>query len=177
MGSRIGFGYGGILNFWEEGARAFFRAEMPLDCSYIYKIWIGGHGGNELLLGTLSPEGNCLRLFRTMSISQLRSAGCWPVTAARAKRTPISQRKEPFWYREPHPEVLIPLLKEKKSGVGEMMCHKEKERTQLAVPVNEHRALALDFLFCFAVTRQIGGRWHLVWEFDQNGMPVLPQGS
>ena len=162
------------MTFWEEGSRVFFRVEIPAGPGYIYKIWLVGGRGNEMLLGTAAPENGGHRLFRTMAHTQLEYAGCWPVQGVRAKKIPMGQNTQPEWYCEANPERLVPLLKEREESVGAMLCRRGEDGVQLAAAFGKTKPVPLDFLFCFAQARQIQGQWHLVWRFDREGRPRFP---
>ena len=64
---------GGTLLLREDGPRIRFEAVRPDDGQGLYKAWVLGEEG-ELLLGTLIPEGDGLRLTRTVSRSALERA-------------------------------------------------------------------------------------------------------
>lgn len=69
---------GGTLLLRQEGPRVRLEAERPSDGRGLYKVWLHGDRGGKLLLGTLVPEGDRLRLSRTLSVGELERAGCWP---------------------------------------------------------------------------------------------------
>ena len=66
---------GGTLTLEEEGPRVRLEAVRPEDRRGLYKAWALGPGGSALL-GTLVPEGDRLRLARTVSRQSLARAGC-----------------------------------------------------------------------------------------------------
>lgn len=174
MGYRMTLERGGYLNCWEEGPRVFFCVETPMDYNQIYKVWICGSKGHELLLGTLAPERGCLRLFRTISKTELNHAGCWPVTSVRMKGTPAGRRPQgESWYWEEHPERWIADCSGRKN-IERMLCHRLPEGVELAAPLGGQTPLPLDFLFCFARLGQINRRPYLIWSFDPKGNPKIP---
>ena len=75
---------GGVLRLRQEGPRLHIEAERPEDGRGLYKVWLHGDQGGKLLLGTLAPEGGRLRLRRTLTVSALERAGCWPQLRAAA---------------------------------------------------------------------------------------------
>ena len=64
----------GQLRAERQGLRTVFRADCPAWDEGIRKVWLRGGRGN-LLLGTLVPEGDRLRLGRTISNAMLREKG------------------------------------------------------------------------------------------------------
>lgn len=165
---------GGMLSLWEEGERVFFRVEGPECVGYVYKVWLTGERGDEMLLGTPGQEHKMLRLFRTISRSQLEYAGCWPVCGVRMQKIPKRSREEGQWYCEEHPERLIPyLFKNKKRGDRGMLCRKRQDEIQLACPFFHERPVLLSELFCFAQVKNINGMRYLVWCFDGDGNPKI----
>ena len=78
MEQRMEMAGGGTLLLRQEGPRVRLEAERPADGKGLYKVWLHGDRGGKLLLGTLVPEGGCLRLSRTLSVGELERAGCWP---------------------------------------------------------------------------------------------------
>lgn len=64
----------GQLRVERQGLRTVFRADCPAWDDTIKKVWLRGNGGN-LLLGTLVPEGDRLKLNRTISNAMLREKG------------------------------------------------------------------------------------------------------
>ena len=61
---------GGTLLLRQEGPRVRLEAERPSDGRGLYKVWLHGDRGGKLLLGTLVPEGDRLRLSRTLSVGE-----------------------------------------------------------------------------------------------------------
>ena len=75
MEERMKMRGGGTLTLRREGARVRMEAERSEDGQGLYKVWLHGDQGGKLLLGTLAPEGDALRLSRTMSVGTLERAG------------------------------------------------------------------------------------------------------
>lgn len=170
---RLELAGGGVLTLRQEGNRVHLEAERPRDEKGLYKVWIGGAQGGRMLLGTLAPEGNRLRIFRTISQGELARMGCWPVTRGEAVLIfsfPGGER----WYRENHPEGLLsdPVLRGQVTGP--MLCQKEKEGFRLAAPFRSDGGVPLNALFCLAQVERIEGRPYLVWSFDRTGRPNPP---
>lgn len=74
----------GQLKVNRQGLRTIFQADCPAWDSGIKKVWLRGERGS-LLLGTLVPEGNRLRLGRTISNAMLRERGWSAVTGRRLR--------------------------------------------------------------------------------------------
>ena len=164
---------GGTLTLRRDGPRILVEAVRPRDDRGLYKVWLLGQRGGRLLLGTMAPEGNVLRLWRTISQGELERAGCWPASGAEAVMA-FSFSGGERWYREAHPERMIrdPLLR----GMirGPMLCRKEGDGFRLAAPFRTDGPVALEPLFCLARPERLEGKLHLVWTFDREGKPKVP---
>ena len=174
MGKQTAISCGGTMNCWEEGEKVFFRVEFPEGTGEQYKVWLVGNGGNEMLLGTAGHQGDLPRLFRTMSRTQLKYSGCWPVQGVRVGRIPNQQRKRvDEWYCEEHPERF--LHEDIRNGVQlePMFCRQYAGGVELALPFSGNKPIGLNYLFCFAVLKQIKGKQYLVWKFDREGKPKI----
>ncbi len=51
---------GGWLTVYREGPRVRMEAVRPVDKKGLYKVWLQGEQGKQLLFGTLSPGENGL---------------------------------------------------------------------------------------------------------------------
>ena len=168
-------GGGGVLTLRQEGPRVHMLAERPADGRGLYKVWLHGEHGGKLLLGTLVPEGGALRLSRTLSVSALERAGCWPRFRAEAPLAfAFTGQPGGGWYCEQHPEQLVadPLLRARLRGA--MLCRKEDEAFALSVPFRTDRPIRLPALFCLARVERRNGQLHIIWEFDSQGNPKAP---
>ena len=166
---------GGVLRLRQEGARVHLEAERPEDGRGLYKVWLHGDQGGKLLLGTLAPEGGRLRLRRTLTVSALERAGCWPqFRPAAVLAFSFQKEAETRWYCEQRPGALVsdPVLKGELEG--SMLCRKEEGGFSLAAPFRTDCPVPLTALICLARVERWNGRAHLVWSFDQKGMPRLP---
>ena len=76
-----------------------------------------------------------------------------------------------------HPERLVsdPVLKGQLKG--SMLCRKGEGAFSLADPFRTDRPLRLNALFCLSQVERWEGRPHLVWTFDQEGRPKIPNKS
>lgn len=166
---------GGTLTLRQEGPRVQMEAERPSDGQGLYKVWLHGDRGGKLLLGTLVPESGALRLRRTLSVGTLERAGCWPQFWAEAPLAFAFAVQGGRWYCEQHPERLVadPVLREQIRG--SMLCQKESGGFSLAVPFRCDCPTPLTALFCLAKVERWEGRPHLVWRFDPEGRPVVPE--
>lgn len=175
MEERLNMGGGGVLTMRREGPRVHMQAERPEDGRGLYKVWLHGDQGGKLLLGTLAPEKDALRLSRTLSVSALERAGCWPHFRVEAPLAfPFSTQPLGRWYCEQHPERMVadPLLRERLRGA--MLCRREGDTFSLSAPFRTDRPVRLPALFCLGRLERREGQLHLVWDFDGQGNPVSP---
>ena len=175
MEEQLAMGGGGVLKLRQEGPRVHIQAERPADGRGLYKVWLHGDHGGKLLLGTLVPEGGALRLSRILSVAALERAGCWPRFRAEAPLSfAFDARSGGGWYCEQHPEQLVtdPLLRARLRGA--MLCRKEEGAFALSAPFRTDRPVRLPALACLARVERRDGQLHMVWEFDSQGNPKLP---
>lgn len=179
MEERLNMGGGGVLTLRQDGPRVHIEAERPQDGKGLYKVWLHGDQGGKLLLGTLVPEDGALRLRRTLSVSALERAGCWPRFRAEADLafafgSPSGGR----WYCEQHPDRLVadPVLRARLQGA--MLCRKGPEGSfALSAPFRTDRPVRLPALFCFSQVERRDGQLYMVWNFDPEGNPKFPHKS
>jgi hypothetical protein len=172
MERRIELQGGGTLLLRQEDGRLRAEAVRPRDDRGLYKVWLFGPGGGRFLLGTLTPEGEQLKLRRTLSLQELERAACWPPDGGEAVLVfPFSQSAH--WYCEPQPAKLIqdPILRGQVRGP--MLCRREQDGFCLAAPFCTDGPVALESLFCLARVERLEGRRHLVWQFDRSGQPQI----
>ena len=164
---------GGWLRAEQAGPRVRLQVHRSDDRRGLYKVWLRGKGSG-LLLGTLVPEQGELSLSRTLSVSELERAGCWPELRPECRLAfPFSRRERGEWYCEQRPEELVsdPLVK---SWIqGPMLCHREKEGFSLAAAFQTNGPMPLAGLFCLAQVERWPSGLRLVWRFDQAGRPVV----
>lgn len=176
MERRMDMRGGGTLALRQEGPRVYLDARRPSDGRGLYKVWLLGQRGGRLLLGTLTPEGRELRLKRTISVSELERAGCWPVAGAEAPLAFAFSNGSTGgerWYCEQSPQRLTadPILRRQLKNP--MLCRKERDGFLLAAPFRTDGPVALESLFCLARLEKVDGRPHLVWSFDREGRPKI----
>lgn len=175
MEERMNMRGGGSLTLRREGSKVVLEAERPLDGQGLYKVWLHGDRGGKLLLGTLAPENGALRLRRTLSIGALERAGCWPQFWAEAPLAFAFASQGGRWYCEQHPERLVddPVLRGQIRS--SMLCQREAGGFSLAAPFRCDRPTPLPALFCLARVERWEGVPHLVWRFDAEGRPRIPE--
>ena len=161
---------GGTLTLHREGNQIHMEARRPEDGQGLYKVWLTNRAGGRLLLGTLAPEGEGLALRRTLSVSELERAGCWPLEGVQAPLAfPFSAAER--WYCEQRPQDLVCDAVLKEQIKGPMLCRREREGFSLAVPLRTDAPVTLNALICLAKVERLEGRPHLVWSFDREGRP------
>ena len=174
MEQRMEMAGGGTLVLTPLDGRVILCAEKE-DCrDGLYKVWLKGEGGRRCLMGTLVPEGAGFRLTRTVAVRELEMGGCWPLAGAEAVRVFAFSNQGP-WNSEEHPERMFkdPVLREQVRGA--MLCRKGKSGFQLASRFRKDRPVALPGLFCFSRLKEIGGQLCMVWDFDWDGTPQMPE--
>lgn len=172
---RLTMGGGGTLTLRQDGPRVHIEAERPSDRRGLYKVWLHGDQGGKLLLGTLVPENEVLRLRRTLSVGTLERAGCWPRFRAEAALAfAFSGQPRGRWYCEQHPERLVPDPVLRENLQRAMLCRKGETGFSLAVPFRTDRPVPLPALFCLSQVERWDGQLHLVWNFNSNGQPEIP---
>ena len=163
---------GGRLTVWEDGQLVQLQAFRPDDGRGLYKVWVRGTNG-RLLLGTLAPEGDGLRLRRRLARTQLERSGCWPITGGETVLSFSFERAQ--WSREAHPERLVKdvVLCRALNGQTVLLRRREGELC-LAAPFDPARPFPLTPLFCFAEIRRVEGKAQAVFSFDRDGNPMMP---
>lgn len=164
---------GGTIRLTPDGPRVKIQVERPNDGRGLYKVWLYGAGGQQILLGTLMPEGSALKLNRSLSVGELERCGCWPLKGGRVKLA-FSFSNNRKWYREQHPEMLVsdPILRGQIKG--SMMCCREEEGFCLAVPFRRDRPVTLDAIFCLGRVELLEGTPYMIWRFNKRGRPMSP---
>lgn len=176
MEQRLEMEGGGVLTARQEGTQVRLEAVRPKDDRGLYKVWLLGRKGGRMLLGTMVPEGNALRLGRTCAVSALERAGCWPLAGAEGALA-FRFGQETGWRGETHPERHIqdPVLRQQLKGP--VMVRRAGQGVDLAVPFRTDYPVPMPALFCLARIEQVEGRPCLVWRFDQEGRPEVPGGT
>ena len=172
----------GRLTVRLDGTRAEVRARLANDGLGLYKCWLTGREGEELLLGTFLPEGEELRLSRSLDRAVLERAGVWPPAGGAVRRTFTfgrSEKKRPvrgprgFDRGEPDRVLGDPVLRA--CGAGEALwVRKRGEQTLLLIPFRTDRPLPLVPAFCLMGTAELEGERWLTLRLDGKGWPVLP---
>lgn len=184
MEQRLSLGQaGGVLVVREEELRAVFEAERPDDKRGLYKVHITGASGGNLLLGTLMPENGCLRLRRTLAVSELKQKNCWPVTKGEARLafsfgkggSTASGDYPAGWCREDNPARHMGdrVLAQAAGQARDMLFHREEDGFSLAAPFDKGKPFPLPPLLCFAYVKTIGQRLYLIFGFNRHGCPIF----
>lgn len=174
----------GWLTCRQTGQRAELLLELPNDGRGLYRAWVQGPGG-KTELGTLLPEGGCLRLARGFPIQELQRRGCWPVTGGQVQMTyafsgaPSGPAMPKGWGRLAQPDQCFPhdpvLAQAARQAGSCLRCRRETGAFSLAWPWEPRRPFPLSPLFCLAQVKSLGGRPHVVFSFAPDGTPVIPQ--
>lgn len=169
----------GWLTVDTEGNRVVCSAQLAADGKGLYKCWLTGAGG-KALLGTLIPEGEVLRLRRTLSVAELKGHGVWPPTGAEAVLAfSFSEKKAGSpqgWHRENNPARLMgePLLA-RAAGEGRALFRQEAGGFCLAYHFRTDRPFPLTPLFCFARLERLEGEDYVVFSFRPSGCPRVEE--
>lgn len=166
---------GGRLYVRQEGMLVCMEAARPNDGRGLYKVWIRGATG-RLLIGTLAPEGGGLRLRRRLSRTELERSGCWPVTGGEVILTFAFDRSRPSsWTRTDHPERLVHDEVLARSVRGHtMLLRRNANGFCLAARFDPDHPFPVTPLFCLTRVERLDGVYHLLFEFDVHGNPILP---
>lgn len=168
----------GKLQTDRQGLRTEFRAECPAwEGEGIQKLWLRD-GRGSLLLGTLVPEGNTLRLERTVSNAMLREKGLEHCARAELEtRTDDSRQDiEPGW--QSLDKLKLPGLdRELADSLGQMkngVWRRTEDGYCIRCPWQPGQRMPCMPLFCFAsYSSRRGG--YLVWLLDESGNPRMGQ--
>lgn len=172
----------GVLRCRQAGDRVELVMERPGPGEGLYRGYVQGAGG-ELDLGTLLPEGGCLRLRRTVPVETLRRRGCWPVTGGRATLSfPFAKAPAgpPRGWRETCRGAdrfsRDPVLAQGAREAGRALeCQRGDGIFCLAWPWDPGRPFPLAPAFCLAQVKGLGGRRYVVYHFSPEGRPLLPE--
>lgn len=177
MERRFELAGGGSLTVREEGLRAVLTAERPADGRGLYKAYLRGPAGRALL-GTLAPEGRLLRVRRILSLDELRRRGAWPPVGGEAELAfSFGTDRPPRGWRWAEPAELTfgeAALAGMVAEQGRVLCREAGEGFLLAYPFSCARSFPLPALFCLAWVEALDGERHLLFRFDGDGWPRLP---
>lgn len=179
MDRQLALAGGGSLTVGEDGPRVRLEAVRPNDGKGLYKVWLWGLSG-RMLLGTMAPEGEVLRLSRVISRTSLEGQGCWPPTGAEAVMAFSFVRRAAAgghgWSWEEDPARLLhdPVLVNSARAWGGMWRRTEGEDFLLAAPWRGDGEFPMIALFCLARVEEVEGRRCAVWRFRCDGTPILP---
>ncbi|MBR2490470.1 MAG: hypothetical protein IKB65_03195 [Ruminiclostridium sp.] len=141
----------------------------------LYRGILCGKNG-KLDLGTLLPEGEDLRLCRTLTVDHLARCGCWPVTGGRGElRYPFGAKRFPQgWGERGGLSGLFtdPVLARSVDKIA--LWRQDRDGFSLAFPWNPKAPFPLAPAFCFARVEEMEGRPWVVFSFREGGWPVVP---
>lgn len=170
---------GGVLELQQTGGQVKFTAERGRDDRGLYKVWLRGRAEKTCLLGTLIPEGQQLRLNRTLSVKELEQRGCWPVEGAEVRLAyAFGQQKNDGWTVISRlPDTIGDELLRRSLRGRVLYKQGEEGRCLLAAPFRTDCPVALEPLICLGRGEQVEGKLCLVWAFDGQGRPEPPASS
>ena len=168
----------GLLQVEQQGSQVGLDFTRKDDKKGLYKAWIHGPYG-KIELGTLLPEGENLRLRRTVSMQRLHQAGCWPIIGgAIALSYPFEEQGIPQgWAEEENLQSLFPADKPLENCARQLkscLCRKSTKGFRLAIPFDTRAPFALSPVFCFAHVEKLGNRNYALLAFDHAGKPLFP---
>lgn len=160
--------------------RADIELEVRPDRPGLYRGSLTGPAG-QWDLGLLLPENGRLGLRRTLAVSGLEKAGCWPVTGAKIRMThPFGGGAEPAappgWRQTADPSACFPrdpvLARAAGETAGWLLCRGTDGSLSLAAPWAPARPFPMVPAFCFARVREMTGRRWVIYRFSGEGLPV-----
>ena len=141
----------------------------------LYRGILCGKKG-RLDLGTLLPEGEGLRLFRTLTLDHLARCGCWPVTGGRGElRYAFGSKKFPQGWEKRG--TLSDLFDDPALAISvekTALWRKDPKGFSLAFPWDSKVPFPLVPAFCFARVEEMEGKDWVVFSFREGGWPVMP---
>lgn len=167
----------GHLTANSQGLRTVFRADCPAWGEGIKKVWLKGSQGS-LLLGTLVPEGNRLRLERTISNAMLREKGLerckWSEINMEGGQTPSPAAATSGWAPVQTLSLpnMDPILAEAVRNMKNGLWRRESEGVCICCPWQIGQRMPCMPIFCFAsYSTRRGGM--LTWFLDEHGNPMM----
>lgn len=174
----------GKLFAQQQGLRTFFRADCPKWEEGVHKIWLQGERGAALLLGTLVPEGERLRLERSISNAMLREKGLERCEVAiirtegargACQTSPLEAPEESEW--RPVQTLELPAmdgaLRAAIQGLSGGRWKAVPDGVVVTCPWSVGQPMPCMPMVCFGVwSAQAGGR--LTWRLDETGKPWMP---
>lgn len=166
------------LSVRQAGPRVTLTAEGPDDGQGLYKAYLTGPRG-RVLLGTMMPEGETLRVRRTFSVDELRRQGAWPIGEARAELYYAFRVREaappPGWSWADRAGDFFQetSISQAVTRLGRVLCRWEGEKFTLAYPYQNDKEFPLPQLFCFSRLKRLGEELFLLFSFENGGWPVV----
>ena len=140
----------------------------------LYRGILCGKKG-RLDLGTLLPEGEGLRLSRTLTVDHLTCCGCWPITGGRGElRYAFGNKKFPQgWGERTDLSGLFDDLILARSVEKTALWRKEPVGFSLAFPWDSQVPFPMVPVFCFGRVEKMEGKPWLIFSFRDGGWPVV----
>ena len=161
----------GELTAEREGLYTRFSVTGSLTEKPLWCAWVVGERG-ELRLGVLEPKDGHGFITRRFSGGETAGLGrCLRCELHRAGEMPR------VWTAAGNPAELFsaPELRRWLTGVRNVLTCREGERLLLAFPWEKRQPFPLVPLFCFARLECVGGRYCVVFTFDEKCRPVFPK--
>ena len=162
----------GRLVLEEAGGRLRAEMDCPLDRTGLFRGCLICRDG-EKILGVLEPKGERLRLCRMLLREEVQALG----PAERGElRLSFAFRQEQGWQILPCPEQFFhraPFGQALQGREGALWRESRGLRL-LALPFDSAHPFPLTSLFCFAQVSEIQGRRFVVFAFDAEERPVMP---
>ncbi len=146
------------------------RGRIP-EGEELWCVWLIGERG-ERKLGVLEPDGEWGCVCRRFSGGELAPLGC----VLRGELRRVGEER-PVWEKAAEPSGLFqaPWLRERLQGLQGGLTRQDGERRMLALPWDKRRPFPLEPLFCLATLQCIGNRYYVVYAFDREERPVIPE--
>lgn len=161
----------------EKNGKLTVAVTRPNDCLGLYRAYAVGPSGGRCLLGTLTPQGSCLTLRRTLGVDALKQRGCYPVTTVTADLAHLFSAPLPPLpgWREAPDGLPFPddILRRAYAAGPRAYYQTAGSGFSLAYPWRENAPFPLPPLFCFAQTVCVCARRLWLFPFDREGNPRL----
>ena len=175
----------GTLTCRVRGSQAHLCLEARPQRPGLYRgILLGPKGRWDL--GLLMPEGGCLRVCRTLETRDLDRAGCWPVRGgdivlAHAFDHGAKDPLPPGWTKPRRVKARFPddpvLARAAEQTDGWLVRDEPDGGFSLASPWDTRCPFPLLPAFCLARVCEMAGRRWVLYRFQSDGTPVLPDGE
>lgn len=130
----------------DEGCYMTFSIDVPLWGSGVKKVWLFSDNGAKLLLGTLAPERQRLRLKRRLSHSALRCCGM--TAPSQGQVNPKAESDS--WRSIKTLRTTDPVLSAGLAALSQGYWRREGGQLELRLPWSVGQPVPLIALFCLA---------------------------